>query len=208
MGRYLDIIEAESQRQDSGVSSGSNNRQYDKSDQNDKSRLTPVPEHETVCNFTTKGMGTAAIDVSAPEGPIPWHDATPDERAEIKAALFEGLPVQIYSKTLGEVIWWALDDDVARKLKEGEFVREGYPPYQGEAIYVCSELLAVIGVPADALKNLHAFKKAFDARISKPRVVCSGCRNLAATHHHCTVRKDIRIANPDNPIECDPYRPR
>jgi hypothetical protein len=50
-------------------------------------------------------------------GPIPWHDATPDERAEIKTALFEGLPVQIYSKVLGEIVWWALDDDVARKLK-------------------------------------------------------------------------------------------
>jgi hypothetical protein len=46
MGRYLDIIEAES-----------TNRQYDKSDQNDKSHLTPAPEHETVCNFTTKGIG-------------------------------------------------------------------------------------------------------------------------------------------------------
>jgi hypothetical protein len=40
------------------------------------------------------------------------------------------------------------------------------------------------------------------------RVVCSACRNLAATYHHCLVRRDIRIANPDNPIECDLYRPR
>jgi hypothetical protein len=147
-----------------------------------------------------------AADVSAP--PIPWHDATPDERAEIRAALFEGVPVQIYSKTLGEVIWWVLDDDVARKLKGGEFVREEYPPYRGEAIYVWSELLAVLGFPPDALKNLHEFKKAFDARISKPRVICSGCRHLAATHHHCVMRKDIRISNPDNPIECDSYMTR
>lgn len=109
-----------------------------------------------------------AADVSAPEGPVPWHDATPDERASLVAALFEGLPVQIYSKALGEIVWWALDDDVARKLKGGEFVREGYPPYQGEAIYAWSELLAVIGFPPDALKNLHEFKKAFDAKISKP----------------------------------------
>jgi hypothetical protein len=108
---------------------------------------------------------------------------------------------------LGEIVWWALDDDVARKLKGDEFVREGYPPYQGEAIYVCSELLAVIGVPADALKNLHAFKKAFDARISKLRAVCSACKHLAATHHHCMIRKDIRIANPDRAIECGEYIP-
>jgi hypothetical protein len=46
MGRYLDIIEAES-----------TNRQYDKSDQNDKSRLMRVPEHEAVCNFTIKAPG-------------------------------------------------------------------------------------------------------------------------------------------------------
>jgi hypothetical protein len=130
------------------------------------------------------------------EGPIPWHDATPDERAEIKAALLEGLPVQIYSKVLGEVIWWVKDDDVALKLKGGGFVREGYPPYQGEAIYVWSELLAVMGFPPDAIKNLHELKKAFDATISKPRVTCSACQYLAASYHHCLVRKDIRIANP------------
>jgi hypothetical protein len=116
--------------------------------------------------------------------------------------------VQIYSKVLGEVVWWVRDEDVARRLKGGEFVREGYPPYQGEAIHVCSELLAVIGFPPDTLKSLHAFKKVFDATISKPRVICSGCRNLAATHHHCVMRKDIRIANPDNPIECDSYMTR
>jgi hypothetical protein len=43
MGRYLDIIEAES-----------TNRQGDKSDISDKSRLEPVPEDETVYNFATK----------------------------------------------------------------------------------------------------------------------------------------------------------
>jgi hypothetical protein len=41
-----------------------------------------------------------------------------------------------------------------------------------------------------------------------PRVICSACRYLAATFHHCIVRKDIRIANSDNSIECDSYRPR
>jgi hypothetical protein len=211
MGRYLDIIETERER---------TNRQGDKSDISDKSPLKPVPEDETACNFATKAtgcgfqgsavtppLGGAALS-STPSGPIPWHDATPDERAEIKTALFERQPVQIYSKVLGEIVWWALDDDVARKLRDGEFVKQGYPPYHGEAIYVWSELLAVIGFPPDALKNLHAFKKAFDARISKPRVICSGCRNLAATYHHCLVRKDIRIANPDNPIECDSYMTR
>jgi hypothetical protein len=143
---------------------------------------TPVPGHED---------GQApAVSTPTPSDPIPWHDATPDERAEIKTALFEG------------------QDDVALKLKGGEFVKQGCPLYYGEAIYVWSELLAVIGFPPDALKNLHAFKKAFDARISKPRVICSGCRNLAATYHHCLVRKDILIANPDTPIECDSYRPR
>jgi hypothetical protein len=143
-----------------------------------------------------------------PSGPIPWHDATPDERAEIRAALFEGLPVQILSQVLGEIVWWVKDDAVAQRLRGGEFVREGYPPYQGETIYAWSELLAVMGFPPDALKNLHEFKKAFDARISKPMVICSGCRNLAATHHHCTVRKDIRIANANNPIQCDSYMTR
>jgi hypothetical protein len=161
---------------------------------------TPIPGHED---------GQApAVSTPTPSDPIPWHDATPDDRAEIRAALFEGLPVQIYSKVLGEIVWWALDDDVARKLKGGEFVKQGYPPYHGEAIYVWSELLAVIGLPPDALKNLHAFKKAFDARISKPRVICSACQNLAASYHHCTVRRELVIANPDNPIECDSYRPR
>jgi hypothetical protein len=149
-----------------------------------------------------------AADVSTPETPIPWHDATPEERAEIKTALFEGLPVQIYSKMLGEIVWWALDDDVARKLKGGEFVREGYPPYQGEVIYAWSELLAVLGFSPNALKNLHEFKKAFDARISKPKVICSACRHLAASYHHCVIRKDIRIANANNPIECDSYMTR
>ncbi len=114
------------------------------------------------------------MSTRTPSDPIPWHDATPDDRAEIKTALFEGLPVQIYSKVLGEVIWWVKDDDVARKLKGGEFVKRGYPSYQREAIYVWSELLAVMGFPPDALKNLHAFKKAFDATISKPRVICAG----------------------------------
>jgi hypothetical protein len=155
----------------------------------------------------TPTNGQAAA-VSAPSGPIPWHHATPDERAEIKTALFEGLPVQIYSKTLDEVIWWALDDDVALKLKGGKFVNQGYPLYRGEVIYIWSELLAVLGFPPNALKNLHEFKKAFDARISKPKVICSVCRHLAASYHHCVIRKDIRIANPDNPIECDLYRTR
>jgi hypothetical protein len=213
MGRYLDIIETERER---------TNRQCDKSDISDKSPLKPVPEDETACNFATKAPrcgfqgsattpplgGAAEVIPRTRSGPTPWHDATPDERAEIKTALFEGQPVQIYSKALGEIVWWALDDDVARKLKGGEFVKQGYPPYHGEAIYAWSELLAVIGFPPDALKNLHEFKKAFDARISKPRVICSGCRNLAATYHHCLVRKDILIANPDNPIECDLYRTR
>jgi hypothetical protein len=149
-----------------------------------------------------------AADVSTPETPIPWHDATPDERAEIRAALFEGLPVQILSQVLGEIVWWVKDDAMAQRLRGGEFVNQGYPPYQGEAIYVWSELLAVIGFPPDALKTLHAFKKAFDARISRPPITCSACRNLAASYHHCLVRKDIRIANPDNPIECDSYMTR
>jgi hypothetical protein len=206
MGRYLDIIEAES-----------TNRQGDKSDISDKSRLEPVPEDETIYNFATKAphcglQGSAttpplggAADVSAPQGPIPWHDATPEERASLVAALFEGLPVQIYSKVLGEVVWWVKDEAVAQRLRGGEFVKQGY---RGEVIYVWSELLAVMGFPPDAIKNLHEFKKAFDARISKPRVICSGCRHLAASHHHCLVRKDIRIANPDNPIECDLYTMR
>jgi hypothetical protein len=124
MGRYLDIIEAES-----------TNRQGDKSDISDESHLEPVPKHEGACNFATKAprcgfQGSAttpppggAAAVSTPQGPIPWHDATPDERAEIKAALFEGLPVQIYSKVLGEVVWWVKDEAVARWLKGGEFVR-------------------------------------------------------------------------------------
>jgi tubulysin polyketide synthase-like protein len=144
----------------------------------------------------------------APQGPLPWHDATPDEGASLVAALFEGLPVQVYSKVLGEVVWWALDDDVARRLRDGGFVKQGYPPYQGEAIYIWSELLAVIGFSPDALKNLHELKKAFDAHVSRPPITCSACRNLAASYHHCLVRKDIRIANPDNPIECNSYRPR
>ena len=42
----------------------------------------------------------------------------------------------------------------------------------------------------------------------KPLFTCSACRNLAASYHHCLVRKDIRIANANNPIECDSYRPR
>jgi hypothetical protein len=151
---------------------------------------------------------TAELIPRTPEGPIPWHDATPDDRAEIKTALFEGLPVQILSQVLGEIVWWVKDDAVAQRLRGGEFVKQGYPPYRGEAIYVVSELLAVLGFPPDALKNLHEFKKAFDARISKPRVICSTCRHLAATYHHCLVRKDIRIANPDNPIECDLYMTR
>jgi hypothetical protein len=174
-----------------------------------QARAPATPTHGQATDVSVPpGHGRAQDIPSAPSGPIPWHDATPDDRAEIKTALFEGLPVQIYSKALGEIVWWALDDDVARKLKGGEFVREGYPPYRGEAIYAWSELLAVIGFPPDALKNLHEFKKAFDARISKPRVICSGCKHLAASYRHCLVRKDIRIANPDNPIECDSYRPR
>jgi hypothetical protein len=40
------------------------------------------------------------------------------------------------------------------------------------------------------------------------RVVCSACKHLAATYHHCIARKDIRIANSDNPIECDSYTTR
>jgi hypothetical protein len=154
------------------------------------------------------GHGMAQDTPSTPEGPIPWHDATPDERAEIKTALFEGLPVQILSQVLCEIVWWVKDDAVAQRLRGGEFVKQGYPPYRGAVIYAWSELLAVIGFLPDALKNLHEFKKAFDARISKPRVICSGCRHLAAPYRHCLVRKDIRIANPDNPIECDSYRPR
>jgi hypothetical protein len=110
MGRYLDIIEAES-----------TNRQYDKSDQNDKSPLKPVPEDETACNFTTKG--SREVIPRIPEGPIPWHDATPDERAEIKGALFEGQPVQIYSKVLGEIVWWALDDDTTFSLSDPSNVK-------------------------------------------------------------------------------------
>jgi hypothetical protein len=39
------------------------------------------------------------------------------------------------------------------------------------------------------------------------RVVCSACKHLAATYHHCLMRKDIRIANPDRPIECGEYVP-
>jgi hypothetical protein len=99
------------------------------------------------------------------------------------------------------------DDAVAQRLRGGEFLKPGYPPYRGEVIYVWSELLAVLGFPPDALKNLHEFKKAFDARISKPRVICSGCRNLAATYHHCTVRRELVIANPDRAIECGDYVP-
>ena len=113
--------------------------------------------------------------------------------------------MQIYSKVLGEVVWWVKDEAVAQRLRGGEFVKQGY---RGEVIYVWSELLAVMGFPPDAIKNLHEFKKAFDARISKPRVACSACKHLAATYRHCLVRKDIRIANPDNPIECDLYTMR
>jgi hypothetical protein len=167
--------------------------------------LLSVPTPTTPA--ATPPLGGAALS-STPSGPIPWHDATPDERAEIKTALFEGLPVQILSQVLGEIVWWVKDDAVAQRLRGGEFVEQGHPPYRGEVIYVWSELLAVLGFPPDALKNLHEFKKAFDARISKPRVICSACQNLAASYHHCLVRKDILIANPDNPIECDLYMTR
>jgi hypothetical protein len=39
------------------------------------------------------------------------------------------------------------------------------------------------------------------------KVVCSACRNLAATYHHCLVRRDLVIANPDREIECGDYAP-
>jgi hypothetical protein len=39
------------------------------------------------------------------------------------------------------------------------------------------------------------------------RVVCSACKHLAATYHHCLVKKDIRIANSDRAIECGEYVP-
>jgi hypothetical protein len=41
----------------------------------------------------------------------------------------------------------------------------------------------------------------------QPRVVCSACRNLAATYHHCLVRRELVICNPDRPIECGEYVP-
>jgi TubC N-terminal docking domain len=106
--------------------------------------LLQVPTPTTPAATPTNGQAAA---VSAPSGPIPWHDVTPDERAEIKAVLFEGLPVQILSQVLGEIVWWVKDDAVAQRLRGGEFVKQGYPPYQGEAIYAWSELLAVMGFP-------------------------------------------------------------
>jgi hypothetical protein len=168
--------------------------------------LLQVPTPATPA--ATPPLGGAALACTrTPSGPIPWHDATPDDRAEIKAALFEGQPVQILSQVLGEIVWWVKNDAVAQRLRGGEFVKQRYPPYRGEVVYVLSELLAVLGFPPDALKNLHEFKKAFDARISTPRVVCSACRNLAATYHHCLVRRELVIANPDRAIECGDYVP-
>jgi hypothetical protein len=43
--------------------------------------------------------------------------------------------------------------------------------------------------------------------VAPARVVCSACRHLAATYHHCLVRREIVICNPDRAIECGEYVP-
>lgn len=43
--------------------------------------------------------------------------------------------------------------------------------------------------------------------VAPARVVCSTCQHLAASYHHCLVRRDLAITNSDQAIECGDYAP-
>lgn len=85
------------------------------------------------------------------------HSLTPNQNQgqqleKIAAALQAGKLIKIHSQILGEVIYWALNQQVATKAKNG-------------IVYTLEELKTLQGINQEGLKMMHKAKKVFSGTI-------------------------------------------
>jgi antitoxin (DNA-binding transcriptional repressor) of toxin-antitoxin stability system len=85
---------------------------------------------------------------------------TRERHKEILARVKEGEPVYVYAHTLAEGVYWVRDEQTANYLKQS-------PDYQGEVCYTLAELRALSGQSPELLRDIHQFKRAFDATLQK-----------------------------------------
>ncbi len=72
--------------------------------------------------------------------------------------------VRIYSKMLNEVVYWAVDDQIAKKLKEKTSI----------VVYTLAEIDELLTAPRitpDGLRRIHAAKKNMGGKIISEEVV-------------------------------------
>lgn len=92
------------------------------------------------------------------------RDATPAERQALWRRVIQGEPVAVYSESLGEAVYWVRDEVLAKQLAA-----------KGERLvcYSVAELKALAGQPAEFLRDIHALKKTFDARLENIEPISS-----------------------------------
>lgn len=83
---------------------------------------------------------------------VPFNQKNLDD---IKA----GRPAQVWSAVLEDWLWWVRDEDVRQAL-----LQQGCEV----AIYTLGELAVVAGWEAEALRDVHAFKREMGATIEPP----------------------------------------
>jgi hypothetical protein len=103
---------------------------------------------------------TEAANDSAKGGFVHWTNLTPDQRAGIIPTIKGGQPVRIFSEVLGEIVWWARDEQTAEVLKQD-------PRYQGECVYTLGELRKLAGKSSEFLRDIHRLKKEFGATLAR-----------------------------------------
>lgn len=92
---------------------------------------------------------------------IHWRDCTPEQLRNLWTRVKRGEPVQIFSDTFDESVWWVRDEALVTELK-----RRGIT----EVCYTIAELQELAGKPAEFLQDIHAMKKRFSATLVKAHV--------------------------------------